>query len=106
DRGAWYAAFDVKTAQAEVAFHKSEELREVNWKDAETFTFDDYLADFRAAFHDVRGDNAYGSVLNPDSYVKSQALARSLLESGSAGILYPSVRTARGTCLACFRPAL
>ena len=29
-----------------------------------------------------------------------------LLAAGSAGIVYPSVRRANGTCLVCFRPAL
>jgi hypothetical protein len=30
DRGAWYAAFELETSQAEVAFHKSVEFAEVN----------------------------------------------------------------------------
>ena len=34
------------------------------------------------------------------------ALAERLLRAESSGIVYPSVRRARGTCLACFRPAL
>ena len=41
-----------------------------------------------------------------DSYVASQALAETLLEAGSLGVVYPSVRREGGTCLACFRPAL
>ena len=53
DRGAWYAAFDLETAQAEVAFHKAVELAEVGWED-ETVTYDDYLADFSGRFHDIR----------------------------------------------------
>jgi hypothetical protein len=36
--------------------------------------------------------------------VSSQTLAEKLLESGSAGVIYPSVRHSRGTCLACFDP--
>jgi hypothetical protein len=36
--------------------------------------------------------------------VASQTLAERLLESGSAGIIYPSARRPRGTCLACFDP--
>ena len=106
ERGAWYAAFELQTAQAEVAFHKAQELLEINWAEPETFTFDDYLADFRADFHDIKGDAAYADCLSPTSYTKSQALARELLASGSAGIVYPSVRHSGGTCIACFRPAL
>jgi len=48
DRGAWYAGFEIRTAQAEVAFHKSVELAETGWLD-EDITYDDYLADFSAA---------------------------------------------------------
>jgi RES domain len=33
-------------------------------------------------------------------------LAGELLEGGSAGIVYPSVRHKGGTCIACLRPAL
>ena len=106
ERGAWYAAFERATAEAEIAFHKTQELEEIKWTEPETFTFDDYLADFRADFHDVRGDSAVADCLSPTSYVTSQALARELLATGSAGIVYPSVRRRAGTCIACFRPAL
>ncbi len=111
DRGAWYAAFEVETSQAEVAFHKSVELAEIGWPD-ESITYDEYLADFNAELHDLRGPRgagarpAFEACLAPDSYVASQALAETLLQQGSLGIVYPSVRRAGGTCLACFRPAL
>lgn len=105
DRGAWYAAFELRTAQAEVAFHKSLQLAEIGRFDDEV-TFDDYLADFSAQFHDLRAGTGFSDCLDPDSYVKSQTLAERLLEDGSLGIVYPSVRRDGGTCLACFRPAL
>lgn len=105
DRGAWYAAFDFETAQAEIAFHKWIELAEVGWSEEE-LTYDDYLADFSAELHDIRGDKRFAAARSPDSYVASQRLAERLLEAGSLGIVYPSVRRRGGTCLACFRPAL
>jgi RES domain-containing protein len=105
DRGAWYAGFELETAQSEVAFHKSVELAEIGWPD-ESVTYDEYLADFNAEFHDLRNARGFGACLAPDSYVASQALAESLLQAGSLGIVYPSVRRAAGTCVACFRPAL
>jgi len=105
-RGAWYASFELKTAEAEVAFHKAEELREIDWRETETFHFDDFLADFRGEFHDLRGRTKNAEVLNPASYVRSQQLAARLLAAGSAGIVYPSVRLRAGTCIVCFRPAL
>lgn len=105
DRGAWYAAFELETAQAEVAFHKWIELAEIGWTEEEV-TWDDYLADFSAELHDIRRNSRFRDVLAPDSYVASQQLAEELLDNGSLGIVYPSVRRRRGTCLACFRPAL
>jgi len=105
DRGAWYAAFEIDTAQAEVAYHKWQELVEVNWLEEEEVTYGDYLADFSAEFHDIRGGD-FPMCLDPESYMASQELAQQLLEAGSLGVIYPSVRKPGGTCLACFRPAL
>lgn len=105
DRGAWYAAFELETAQAEVAYHKWGELVEVN-RLQEEVTYDDYFADFSTEFQDIRGDDAFCTCLAPDSYVASQELAQQLLEAGSLGVVYSSVRKPGGTCLACFRPAL
>jgi RES domain-containing protein len=105
ERGAWYAAFEIQTAQAEVAFHKSVDLAEIGRFEDEV-TLDDYLADFSASFHDLRNNHASAACLDPDSYMASQALAEHLLQIGSLGIAYPSVRHVDGTCLACFRPAL
>jgi hypothetical protein len=106
DRGAWYATFTLATAQAEVAFHKSVELAEIGWREEEGITYDDYLADFTAEFHDLRAARGFADCLDPDSYVESQALAERLLAEGALGIVYPSIRHKPGTCLACFRPAL
>jgi RES domain len=106
ERGAWYAAFELETAQAEVAFRKSVELAEVGWFD-ESVSYDDYLADFSAEFHDLRGDKRFAKCLSPASYVASQELAHRLfVRAQSLGVVYPSVRRRGGTCLGCFRPAL
>ncbi len=105
ERGAWYAAFDVRTAQMEVAFHKTVQLAEVG-RFEDDVTLDDYLADFSGVFHDLRDASEFAECLDPDSYQRSQVLAEQLLDAGSLGIVYPSVRRRGGTCLACFRPAL
>lgn len=105
ERGAWYAAFELATSQAEVAWHKSVELAEVDWFE-QSVTYDELLADFSGDFHDLRDDDRFADCLAPDSYVASQALAERLLVDESSGIVYPSVRRVGGTCLACFRPAL
>jgi hypothetical protein len=106
DRGAWYGAFELEAAQAEIAFHKAQELLEIHWREPERFVFQDYLADFRADFHDIRGDADFANCLDPNSYATSQKVAEELLALGSAGIVYTSVWRPNSTCIACFRPAL
>jgi hypothetical protein len=105
DRGAWYAAFELRTAQAEVAFHKSVQLAEIGRLEDDV-TYDDYQADVSAPLHDLRDAPAFANCLAPDSYVASQLLAERLLAAGSMGVIYPSVRRSGGTCVGIFRPAL
>jgi len=106
DRGAWYAGFELDTALAEVLFHRERQYLEIGWNEPDEVAYDDCLANFDAAFHDIRHAEAFRDCLDPGSYAASQALAAGLLEAGSAGIVYPSVRLPGGICLACFRPAL
>jgi RES domain-containing protein len=105
ERGAWYAAFELRTSQAEVAFHKSVQLAEIGRFEDEV-TYDDYRADVSASLHDLREAPAFANCLAADSYVASQLLAQRLLAAGSMGVIYPSVRRSGGTCLGIFRPAL
>ena len=116
-RGAWYAAEAVDTSIAEVVYHKKRRLAEMvtpglagERPDKETSSYDDWQADFRAAFHWLEPAADYAEFLKaepvPQCYEVSQALARRLLEGQSNGVVYPSVRHTGGTCLACFRPAL
>ena len=105
NRGAWYAALDIDTALRETIFHRTLELTEIQVFD--TFVqMRQYLADFRAEFHDIRAGADYERYHDPDSYVESQVLAGSLLSAGSNGIVYRSVRHRGGHCIACFRPPL
>jgi RES domain-containing protein len=104
-RGAWYCAFDAETALAEVSFHKAVEYAEINRFD-DSVQYQCMLADFTATFHDIRNQPRYAACLAPDSYIESQTLAERLLEGGSLGVIYPSVRRDGGINLACFRPAV
>ena len=105
-RGAWYAGFEMKTSQVEIAFHRRLWLQETAWDEEDVASYVDYQADFHAEFHDLRGRRQFAACLDPDSYKASQKLAEQLLELGSAGVVYPSVRRHGGTCIACFRPVL
>jgi hypothetical protein len=104
-RGALYAGFEIETSRAEIAFHRTVHLAEIGQFQDEAI-YVDYLADFGGEFHDLRNDFAFAVCLDPDSYVQSQPLAERLLAAGSLGTVYPSVRYAVGTLLACFRPAM
>ena len=108
-RGAWYAGAELETSMAEVAFHKRRFLEEARLTGQYTFDYRDFLADFSGQFHYFDSDESQACLQPgpvPQCYGASQALANALLYAGSNGIVYPSVRHASGTCIACFRPAL
>ena len=106
ERGAWYAARSLATAQKEVAYHRTRELREIGIYDTR-MQMRLYLADLEAPFYDARPQTAANEALHdPDSYVESQKLAAQLLGEGSPGIVFRSVRHPGGECIACFRPKL
>ena len=108
-RGAWYAGIDLDTSVREVGYHKRIFLKDARIPERLSFSYQDFLADFSGPFHSL-DDSEREKCLEPAPvplcYAASQALANSLLYSGSAGIVYPSVRHPGGTCIACFRPAL
>jgi hypothetical protein len=102
DRGAWYAGMEIQTAHAEVIYHRGRELAEIGVTETR-LEMRLYLADFNAAFEDVRGNK---SLHDPDSYAVSQSFARELMARGGNGVVYRSVRHREGECVACFRPPL
>ena len=103
-RGAWYCSFDIDTAIAEVVFHQTVALAEIGAFN-DRVTYQSYLADMHGEFHDLRTVSDQSKYLDPSSYLHSQLLGEQLLEAGSLGIIYPSVRKANGVNLVCFRPA-
>jgi RES domain-containing protein len=116
-RGAWYAADELETSLAEVTYHKARRLAEIivpglpgERPDFESSLYDDWRADFRAAFHVLEPPDNFSECLQPEPvpqcYAASQQLARHLLDVQSNGIVYPSVRRRGAYCLVCFRPAL
>ncbi|WP_345775673.1 RES family NAD+ phosphorylase [Hoeflea sp. BAL378] len=107
-RGAWYAGLEDLTAIAEVAFHRTRELERINHFTDEA-VYQALLAGFMGDFHDLRKEPVEAPFLSPDpsrAYPEGQALARALRETGSRGVIYPSVRRPGGTCIAAFEPHL
>jgi RES domain-containing protein len=108
-RNAWYAGETLRTAQAEVAFHRLEFLCNAGIKTPVPIEFQDFVADFSGNFHsltEAEDKSCLKAGPIPQCYAPGQALAQRLLLEGSNGIVYPSARDDGGTCLACFRPAL
>jgi hypothetical protein len=111
ERGAWYCGVEREASIAEVVFHKLRQLEEVDWREEEVSTFDDYLADFTTRMQDLRAPKPqYRRFLKagpiPECDADSQQLAAVLLAQQSNGIIYPSVRKKDGSCVVCFRPTL
>lgn len=116
-RGAWYAADRQEASIAEVVYHKSRRLSDIILPDEprqrpsqDVSTYDDWLSDFQADFHVLDPPEKFSKFLEsepvPQCYAASQALARHLLEKGSNGLVYRSVRYRGSKCIVCFRPAL
>jgi RES domain-containing protein len=110
ERGAWYCAFQVETALAEVSFHLSRELEAINRFENVT-DYAELVADFVGQFHDLRSEDfAADPCLGFDpvaAYPAGQALAKWLRkEKDSPGLIYPSVRSTGGTCIVAFHPSL
>ncbi len=106
DRGAWYAGESLATAHAEVVYHRTRELAEIGVFETR-LQMRLYLADFQGGFRDVRPELPENAAYHdPVDYTASQALAHRLLDQGSNGVIYRSVRRPGGECLACFRPVL
>ena len=105
-RGAWYCSYDDLTSCHEVGFHRTRELEHVGRYEDEAI-YVALLADFIGEFPDLRG--ARTAALHPDpeiGYPAGQDLAAELQGRGHAGLLYPSVRRAGGTCFVAFEPQI
>lgn len=106
-RGAWYCALKIETSLAEVAFHLTRELNNIGRFESHT-DYTELFAGFIGPFHDLR-DAKRQPCLDPDpviGYPAGQALAAVIVAQGGNGLLYNSVRHAKGTCLVAFHPHL
>lgn len=102
--GAFYAAKELATAVAETRYHRERFLRRTEEPPLEV-DMRVYVARLDGDLHDLRAEvTAQSSLFVPDSYVAGQAFGRALRESGSNGLIYPSVRRDGGTCVAVYRP--
>jgi len=106
DRGAWYAALDVRTCLDEVAFHMTEFL-ERSGEFRATVDYAEMFASLAGEYVDLREADPASPCLSRDKavgYPAGNALADAVRARGLNGIIYPSVRHQGGTCIVALWP--
>ena len=102
--GVFYAARERATAMAETRHHHARFLAATRER-AMHLPMRLYHVAIDARLHDLRPAGAVdAAVYDPDDYTASRRLGARLLAAGSAGVVYRSVRHARGQCAGLFRP--
>lgn len=111
--GTWYSSDTISTAQAEVGHHKLWEYADLDpiylasVLPLSPTRYTAWSATYTASLHVLDPHlNGAEEVLDPMDYRTSQRVAEHLRSSGSLGLIYPSVRHARGTCHAIFHPSI
>jgi len=103
--GVYYAASELETAIAETVFHfenfardssdppRKEEMRVL-------------VGEVAADLEDVAAlpEPQRSSILDPVSYLASQAYGREIRNAGRSGVVFPSVRRRGGECIGAFKP--
>lgn len=102
--GVFYAARERATAMAETRHHHARFLAATQ-QGPMHLPMRLYHVAIDARLHDLRPAGAVaGAVYDPADYGAARALGARLREQGSAGVVYRSVRHARGQCAGLFRP--
>ena len=105
NRGAWYAALDVRTCLEEVRFHISQELEHIG-EYRTRIEYAEMHASFAGDFLDLTVANDH-ECLHPDpdvGYPAGNAVAEAARARGLSLIIYPSIRHEGGTCVAALSP--
>lgn len=102
--GVFYAARDRATAMAETRHHHGRFLADSR-QGPMHLPMRLYSVAIEARLHDLRPlGSVPDAVYDPGHYGASQALGARLRQAGSAGVVYRSVRHARGYCVGLFKP--
>jgi RES domain len=102
--GVLYLAERFETALFETMHHHARFMMRTKEAPGWTSEFHELVLNLDATLHNLRGNDAAASALDPDSYVHSQTLARALRAAGSNGLVYPSCRHPDGQCAGLFYP--
>lgn len=105
--GVLYAGNTFEVALLETVHHHARFMARTREAAGWTSQFREVVLDIDARLHDLRGQNPdYAKALDPDDYTVSQALAVTLRDAGSDGLVYRSVRRGGGECAGLFYPDL
>ena len=101
--GLLYAADNVDTAIAETSYHRQKFMQATNLAAIE-LEMTVYAINLNADLVDLRGlQLEYPELYDPTNYQSAQILAKELKYNKISGIIYDSVRSASGSCVAIFR---
>lgn len=104
--GVFYCARSRDTAIAETRYHSARFMAATR-EPPMRLQMRLYSVDAQGKVADLRrAAQTEPRIVDPDDYSFTQSIGRSLRAEGVLGIVYPSVRHARGQCLAAFRTAL
>lgn len=106
--GVYYAANNIDTAIEETKFHRTLFLSATKESPIE-IDMRSYASDLNAELHDIREmQSAMPEIYDPNTnhYASAQSMAKGLRNGGSNGIVYDSVRSFGGECVAIFRPCI
>jgi RES domain-containing protein len=109
--GAWYASFDVNTAIAETVHHSTRLLRLSDGAFPSSIQMRALVAGIDCTLVDLRGQRQKRPELyDPDDHKAAQVFGVGLRwpksGEGENGLVYDSVRRARGTNVCIYRPSL
>lgn len=104
--GVYYAARTEATAVAETSHHRAVFMGRTK-EGPMRLEMRVLTADLDGELHDVRGlQKKLPAIYHKTNYAASRTLAHDLLEEGSSGVVYDSVREKGGQCAAIFRPSV
>ncbi len=102
--GIYYAAKTLNTSIAETVYHTEKFLRATK---EEPIKIEKrvYSASIKGKCKDVRNVSLkLKKIYDPNSYIESKKFGKKVKEEGLDALIYRSVRDAKGTCIAVFKP--
>jgi hypothetical protein len=105
--GVLYAGNSFEVALFETVHHHARFMARTREPAGWTSQYREIVMKVDAQLYDLRGDvPGHAALLDPDDYSAGQNFAANLRDGGASGLVYPSVRYAKGECVGLFYPDL